>query len=259
MKRKMRKWMVGTAMAVFMSTTSVCSMLSDTNISWAAEVSAIPAPENVKWSRTDENTATWGKVKDAVAYHVNIYRDEVLVRTVKTESRKADLSEYMKAEGEYYFEVCAKVKDPNHYNKYLYGEYGVSKVIELEDLGDMDGKWRDTYSGIKYRKADYTYPTNEWYKILGKWYYFDENSYMVTGWLQCGPAWYYLNEEGVMQTGWLEENGVQYYLNSDGTMAVGWREIGPGTWSYFHSNGARAFSTVIDGYVINEKGIWVRE
>ena len=257
---RMKKWLVGAGMALFMGTMTVCSVYAAAATNNTSTVSTtedgVAAPEKVTWDRTAGNTATWRKVKGAVEYQLNLYVDEEFVRTVKVTTNSVDLSEYMKKEGEYYFEVRVKMKDPNRYNKYIYSDYSVSKVIELKDLGDTDGKWKYFLGGTKYLKEDYTYVTNEWYKILGKWYYFDENSYMATGWKQWGPAWYYFNTDGAMQTGWLELEGIQYYFNTDGTMAVGWREIGPGTWNYFYESGAMARNTVIDGYVLDDKGVW---
>ena len=260
MKGNLKKWLLGAGMALYLGTMtmgSVYAAVTTTNTSAVENV--IAAPEKASWSSTEMTTATWKKVKGAVEYQINLYCDDEFIRSVKVDSNSADLSEYMTREGEYYFEVRAKVKDPDRYYKYIYSDYSVSKVIELKDLGDTDGKWKHSYNGTKYRKADYTYPTNEWYKILGKWYYFDENSYLKTGWMQWGPAWYYMDADGVMQTGWLELDGTQYYFNADGTMAVGWFQIGPSKWHYFYESGAMARNTVIDGYTINADGVWVTE
>ena len=43
---------------------------------------------------------------------------------------------------------------------------------------------------------------------------------------------------------------------SGGAMATGWKQIG-GRWYWFYPNGAMAANTVIDGYELNENGVWV--
>ena len=69
--------------------------------------------------------------------------------------------------------------------------------------------------------------------------------------------WYYLGENGVMQTGWQKLNGNWYYLNSDGAMAVGWTQVKPGEWYYLDGEGKMLANTEVDGYRLDESGLWV--
>lgn len=102
-----------------------------------------------------------------------------------------------------------------------------------------NGKWW-------YQLPDSSYPVNEWKKISGVWYYFDNSGYMATGWVEIiekdndnkdYSTWYYMEKSGAMKTGWLNDNGTWYYLNDSGVMVT---------------------DTVIDGCTINENGVWVQ-
>lgn len=59
---------------------------------------------------------------------------------------------------------------------------------------------------------------------------------METGFKQEGGKTYYLDNEGAMATGWINLEGKEYYLYGDGSLAV---------------------STVINGYTVDENGVWV--
>lgn len=112
-------------------------------------------------------------------------------------------------------------------------------------------------------------------------YYSNENGIMETGWLQTGEnvyyylnpvtgikekgwikdvngTWYYLDPtSGIMKTGWLNDNGISYYLKSNGAMATGWLQDVDGKWYYFYPNGAMAKNATIDGYYVDENGVWI--
>ena len=59
-----------------------------------------------------------------------------------------------------------------------------------------------------------------------------------------------------MMTGWLGVGGTDYYMKADGSMAEGWQEV-DGSWYYFYpGSGAKAFNTYIDGFYVDQNGIW---
>ena len=60
-----------------------------------------------------------------------------------------------------------------------------------------------------------------------------------------------------MVTGWAEMDGKWYYLNSNGTMATGWINV-DGKWYYLYGDGSLAVSTIINGYTVDENGVWVK-
>lgn len=60
---------------------------------------------------------------------------------------------------------------------------------------DSSGKWIRDKIGWRYQNADFRFPSNEWKEIEGKWYFFDQYSYMVSGkWVGD----YYLGRDGAM-------------------------------------------------------------
>ena len=106
--------------------------------------------------------------------------------------------------------------------------------------------------------SDGWYPKNEWMKIDGKWYYFDNRGYMVTGawqdgrWLSGNGTWTY-SQRGAWKcdskgwwyddtSGWKAKNqwqkinGNWYYFGADSYMVTGDRTI-QGKVYHFGNNG----------------------
>ena len=186
-----------------------------------------------------------------------LYRDDYYLRTIDATGTSKDLSEYMGREGNYYYEIRAVGKTTNDAKYRKSSEYIVSSDRYLDDLGDTEGRWKNYADGKKYVDENGQIVTSQWYRILGTWYYFDENGYMVTGWRMVNNKWYYLGNDGKMVIGWKQVGGVWYYMDADGAMATGWRQTAPGQWYYLNANGAMAASTVIDGYTLDASGLWV--
>ena len=118
------------------------------------------------------------------------------------------------------------------------------------------GRWIRSGSRWWFKHSDGSYTTNDWEKIDGVWYRFDNSGWMQTGWVKDG-SWYYLDGSGAMKTGWLKDNGSWYYLQDSGAMKTGWMKVS-GKWYYAYSSGALAINTTTpDGYRVNYKGEWV--
>ena len=118
---------------------------------------------------------------------------------------------------------------------------------------DRNGKWYIT-DGSNNGPRVY----NEWVNSIkyGAWYYFGNDSYMVTGWKYIGSNWYYFNSSGAMQTGWIKLNGTWYYLAYSGAMQTSWINVN-GTWYYMNSSGAMLTGWVkVNGewYYMNSSG-----
>lgn len=97
-----------------------------------------------------------------------------------------------------------------------------------------------------------------WAKINDIWYRFKENGSFASGWILDNNKWYYIEQDGIMKCGWLKDNYTWYYLTpGSGEAAVGWKMI-DGKWYYFAPNGAMVVNTVIDGYYLNNDGVWVQ-
>lgn len=238
------------------------------------------SPEEAGWSSTKSRVAVWKKVDFATGYKLKLYRNGDHVRTIRTKSTSLDLSDYVKAEDSYYYEVCASAVDVDDKDYYREGEYTLSDdiILDVKDLGDSEGSWKNYREGRKYilENGQYAYG---WQLISGDWYYFGTDAIMQTGWRQINGIWYYLDQNGVMQTGTLVLEDGTYFLDSDGRMQTGWQQAGPakwyyamengravtsdwkeinGKWYYFYEDGTMAFNTVIDGqYALDASGAMI--
>ena len=97
-----------------------------------------------------------------------------------------------------------------------------------------------------------------WASVGGKWYYLNPGSgEMKTGWVKTGGKWYYLTPgSGEMKTGWLSYGGNWYFLNpGTGAMQTGWKKI-QGKDYYFTSEGVMACDEWIQGYYLDQNGVW---
>jgi len=120
------------------------------------------------------------------------------------------------------------------------------------------------------QNPDGTYPKAQWLLLNNRWYYFNQEGYMLTGWLFYNNAWYYFeekedSEQGKMSVGWKEIRGFWYYFSEEvgaknGKMRTGWQEV-KGKWYYLNQevgaeNGKMLFNTKVDGYTLGADGAW---
>ena len=87
------------------------------------------------------------------------------------------------------------------------------------------GQWMQDGTGWWYKKADGSYPKNNWgnedYNGKTYWYYFLDSGYMATGWIELNGSKYYLfptsdGWKGRMVTGWQWIDGYCYYFEEGG-------------------------------------------
>jgi glucan-binding YG repeat protein len=128
---------------------------------------------------------------------------------------------------------------------------------------------------VKYYFTKKGYMATGWQKIQNKWYYFDSKGIYIKGWKQIDNKWYYFKSNGVMTTGLYKIKGTKYYLQPDGSMKTGWKKIKnkwyyfddsgamvrgwkkiDGNWYYLKKDGSMAASEYIDGYYLDEDGVW---
>ena len=129
-------------------------------------------------------------------------------------------------------------------------------TTQSDSNSNISGSWIQSNGRWWYKHADGSYTANDWEKINGVWYRFDNSGWMQTGWVKDG-SWYYLDASGAMKTGWLKDNGSWYYLQDSGAMKTGWMKVS-GKWYYAYSSGALAINTTTpDGYRVNANGEWV--
>ena len=99
-----------------------------------------------------------------------------------------------------------------------------------------------------------------WVKYDDNWYWVNAQGAMVTdSWVPITNEWYYVGQDGKMLANtWFVYNNHTYYFTESGAAARGWVEI-EGQWHYFdRNNGDMKASTTIDGYALNEDGIYVQ-
>ncbi len=87
-----------------------------------------------------------------------------------------------------------------------------------------EGQWIQDANGWWYRRADGTYPANNWFMdpASGKYYMFDSQGYMKTGWIDWENNRYYCDEKGTpsgaMVTGTYIIDGLEYQFDASGAM-----------------------------------------
>ena len=146
-----------------------------------------------------------------------------------------------------------------------------SKTGEMFSNEWVDGKWYNedgtqTYTGTLTWKSNATgwwiedtdgwYPTDQWQKIDGIWYFFKPDGYMASSeyyngyWFNSDGAWdsQYLLSWKSNSTGWWVEDISGWWPQSS------WLKI-DGYWYYFDASGYMVTNQYVDGYWIGSDGI----
>ena len=109
----------------------------------------------------------------------------------------------------------------------------------MKDKKQEPDKWIRSSGCWWYRHGDGSYTRSDWEYIGNKWYYFDQNGWMITGWQKVSGSWYYM-----------ESNGAR--------VADGWKWINNKCY-YFDKNGKMAADTWIDGSYVDASGVWIKD
>lgn len=128
-------------------------------------------------------------------------------------------------------EYCTNNQPDNHsdhVDPYPYlAKWGISREQFKHDIENglsIEASWKKNDAGYWYVRSDGSYPKDQFEKIDGTWYYFDENGYMLSEKWKKRPdgTWYYFDKSGEMATDWNKINGKWYYFSRDGAMVTGW-------------------------------------
>ena len=128
-------------------------------------------------------------------------------------------------------EYCTN-NQPNNYSDHVdpypyLASWGISREQFKHDIENgltVEKGWKQDTTGHWYVREDGSYPKDQFEKIDGTWYYFDENGYMLSDKWKKRPdnTWYYFDKSGEMATDWKKVGGSWYYFNRDGAMQTGW-------------------------------------
>ena len=135
----------------------------------------------------------------------------------------------------YYFDKNGKMAA----NTWIDGSYVDASGAWVKDKKQEPDKWIRSSGRWWYRHGDGTYTRSDWEYIGNKWYYFDQNGWMITGWQKVKGSWYYM-----------ESNGAR--------VADGWKWINNKCY-YFDKNGKMAADTWIDGSYVDASGVWIKD
>ena len=84
-------------------------------------------------------------------------------------------------------------------------------MVALASPPALEG-WKLNDTGWWYRKSDGTYPIGSWKNINNKWYYFDDNGYMVKdSWVSN----YYVGSDGAMLVSTVTPDGYNVLENGE--------------------------------------------
>ncbi len=120
------------------------------------------------------------------------------------------------------------------------------------------GSWITDGTETRYQVKDQGVLKDQWAKIDGEKYYFDENGNMVKAEYRNG---YWLDRNG-KKTGrakhtWKKEGGSWKYVDTKGTCLKNrWQKI-DGKWYFFDQEGNMAANAWVRGYWVGKNGAWV--
>ena len=116
--------------------------------------------------------------------------------------------------------------------------------------------WKNNAIGWWIEDSEGWYPTAQWQKIDGIWYYFKPDGYMAANeyykgyWFNSDGSWdeqYFLTWKSNSKGWWVEDISGWWPSSS-------WLKI-DGDWYYFNSSGYMVTSQYVDGWWIGSDGV----
>lgn len=228
----MRQSKLGRRLAVLAAALSLS--IAGAATAWAA--TRLATVQDVYWDDDDITMARWEDVEDAYQYEVYLYRDESRVDNFKTKKTYFNMEKKMTAAGEYTFKVraLAKSKSKDYRDGYWSDEsdgiYIDADFAELMKNGGVidtqnSGPGATGTPGQPVKETSVVYKAEWVYSDQAQvWQYRNsDGTFQANGWWQ-DPAtmkWYFFNEQGYMVTGWIEKDGHRYYCLPEADLAAG--------------------------------------
>lgn len=97
-------------------------------------------------------------------------------------------------------------------------EEGTQPAGAGEEAGAAAAGWQQDQDGWKHRNSDGSFSKGCFVPDGGRWYYLDQDGYMVIGWQQVGDTWYYFDSDGGMVTGSVVIGDRCYDFESNGKL-----------------------------------------
>lgn len=183
----------------------------------------------IEYAYLNGTVATWAPAQGAAAYEIYLYRDSRAVGSKRiTTETSYDFGTAIRKDGEYYYKVRATGGEGTKEGRFTESESKYVSPSDAEALAASakdaaqnqpevtPGQWVQDQNGWRFVHPDGSQTANNWEFINNKWYFFGENSYMVTGWVQWKELWYYMGPDGDMQTNYQTPDG--HMVNGDGVM-----------------------------------------
>ncbi len=220
---------------------------------WAA--TRLDQVSDYYWDEYNGTVAVWEEVENAERYELYLYCNNRRVAEVKTKKTRYNFEKKMTKEGDYTFRIRALSGDSDYADS-KWSDYSDETYIDADFAALMDsgvpvdttksgpgmtgvqstpqtgaqntaqpgvvsqGKWEQNTIGYWYRRPDGTWPAAEWMQdpADGKWYYFNEQGYMLTGWIPWNGNYYYCLPSGAMVTGTQVIDGTVYNFDASGAL-----------------------------------------
>lgn len=245
-RKQLTKRLAVLAMAVVLSMAGALT-------AWAA--TRLDEVADFYWDDHNGTVAVWEEVENAERYELYLYCNNRRVAQVKTKKTRYNFEKKMTKEGDYTFRIRALSGDSD-YSDSRWSDYSDETYIDADFAALMasggsvnpsnggpgatgvqntpltgaqntaqpgvvaQGTWERNEIGYWYRRPDGTWPAAEWMQdpADGKWYYFNEQGYMMTGWINWNGKYYYCLPSGEMVTGTQIIDGAVCNFDASGAL-----------------------------------------
>lgn len=161
------------------------------------DADGIGAPFSACWDPEQPGRARWSQVTGAKYYQIQLIHDHKNAGDMLSIYGDGyDFSEQMTENGTYWFQVRSVKRTTNEKSDWItsepvvvtgeenavsaQGEQGPGAQHSGKEEAEAAGDWQQAADGVRWwwRNPDGSWPANQWMKVDGIWYYFDEEGYL---------------------------------------------------------------------------------